>query len=72
MSSPDDIRNKAAQVRASANSSENKKAKTIQVIGGLFVLTLVVGLIGAGVYVKSQTAQNSITPEEVTEYNSAA
>ena len=72
MSSPDDIRNKAAQVRASANSSENKKAKTIQVIGGLFVLTLVVGLIGAGVYVKSQTAQNSITPEVVTEYNSAA
>ena len=63
MSSPDDIRNKAAQVRANANSSENKKAKTIQVIGGLFVLTLVVGLIGAGVYVKSQTAQNSITQE---------
>lgn len=72
MTNPDDIRNKAAQVRANAKSQDGKKAKTIQIIGGLFVLTLVVGLIGAGVYVRGQSQGQSITPELITEYNSSA
>lgn len=72
MSNADDIRNKAAQVRANANSQDGKKAKTIQIVGGLFVLTLVVGLIGAGVYAKNQSSSQSIIPEEITEYDSAA
>ena len=72
MANPDDIRNKAAQVRANANSQDSKKAKTIQIIGGLFVLTLVVGLIGAGVYARGQAQGQSITPELITDYNSSA
>lgn len=72
MSNPDDIRNKAAAARVNANSQDGKRAKTIQIIGGLFVVTLVVGLIGAGVYAKSQSNKLSITPEAVTEYDSAA
>jgi protein-disulfide isomerase len=72
MANPEDIRNKAAQVRATAKSQDGKKAKTIQIIGGLFVLTLVVGLIAAGVYVREQSQGQSITPELITEYNSSA
>ena len=72
MANPEDIRNKAAQVRATAKSQDGKKAKTIQIIGGLFVLTLVVGLIGAGVYVRGQSQGQSITPELITDYNSSA
>ena len=34
MANPDDIKNKAAQVRTNAGS-DAKKAKTIQIIGGL-------------------------------------
>lgn len=72
MTNPDDIRNKAAQVRANANSNEGNRAKTIQIIGGLFVLTLVVGLIGAGVFVKNQSGANAIVPEVITEYDTSA
>ena len=72
MTNPDDIRNKAAAGRANANSQDGKRAKTIQILGGLFVLTLVVGLIGAGVYAKSQSQKLSVTPEAVTEYDSSA
>jgi protein-disulfide isomerase len=72
MANPEDIRNKAAQVRATAKSQDGKKNKTIQIIGGLFVLILVVGLIGAGVYVRGQSQGQSITPELITEYNSSA
>ena len=72
MTNPDDIRNKAAAARANASSQDGKKAKTIQILGGLFVLTLVVGLIGAGVYAKGQSERLSITPEAITEYDSSA
>ena len=72
MTNSDDIRNKAAQVRANANSQDNKRAKTFQIIGGLFVLTLVVGLIGVGVYAKNQATNNITFPEEITEYDSTA
>ena len=47
MANPDDIKNKAAQVRANAGS-DAKKAKTIQIIGGLVVAAFVVSVDAAG------------------------
>ncbi len=71
MTNPDDIRNKAAQVRASAGS-DAKKARTIQIIGGSFVALIVVIIIGLGFYAKNQSSTDVIVPEAITEYDTAA
>lgn len=62
MANPDDIKNKAAQVRANAGS-DAKKAKTIQIIGGLVVAAFVVGIIGVGFYAKNQSQTDIVVPE---------
>ena len=71
MTNPDDIKNKAAQVRANAGS-DAKKAKTIQIVGGLVVAAFVVGIIGVGFYAKNQSQTDVVVPEAITEYDTSA
>ena len=71
MANPDDIKNKAAQVKANAGS-DARKAKTIQIIGGLVVAAFVVGIIGVGFYAKNQSQADIVVPEAVTEYDTSA
>ncbi len=72
MSNPEDIRNKAAQIKKTADSAAKRKSNIAQIVGGSLVAVVVVGIIGVGLFAKSNAKTDSLPPELATEYNSSA
>jgi protein-disulfide isomerase len=66
MSKSDDIKNKAAQERKAMADVEAKRTRNIQIIGGIVILALVVGIIGLAVWARgeAEVANSPVAPLE--------